>query len=176
MSPIPPLGLVAALARFDKDLRIRWGTHQKLWLIEVKAKERQPGWLAEKPSAFGTTPRALDAWAGWREGYCFVTQLAHPITYPWEFLAAHLTHLSLEAHQAKDALIARLDEVERQQEAATQREWDLVNEAGAKELYDRLCWTQGREISTHVAGPNPHAEPRDGYTLFDRRVSARESA
>jgi hypothetical protein len=166
---MPPLGLVQKLALFDKDLRIRWATHQKCWLIELKAKERQPGYLAEKPSAFGTTPRALDAWESWRQGYVFVTKLAHPITYPWEFIAAHLKHLSLEAHQAKDELLRRLEAAEAEDEAATKRAWDVVNEQGAKEIYDRLQWDNKRVISTHVAGDNPLRAEHDGFVTYDRR-------
>ena len=169
MSPSPPDGLIENLRRLDPTLRLRWATHQHKWLIEVKARERQPSWQAERPSPIGTTPRALDWWEGWKDGYVYVTALAHPIRFPWPFIAHHLKHLSLEAHQAKDRLIERLDAAEAEQEASTKREWSTVNEAGAKELYDRLQWDNKREISTYVAGPNPHLVQRDGFTVYDRR-------
>jgi len=169
MNPMPPLSLVQNLQRLDPLLRIRWATHGKHWLIEVKARERQPGWLAEKPSAFGTTPRALDAWDGWRQGYCYVTKLRHPIEYPWDFIAAHLKHLTLEAHQAKDELLRRLDAAEAEEEAETKRAWDTINEQGAREIYDRLAWDTKRQISTHVAGDNPLRTEHDGFVTYDRR-------
>ena len=172
MSPIPPLGLVQKLSQFDKDLRIRWATHQKLWLIELKAKERQPGYLAEKPSAFGTTPRALDAWDSWRQGYVYVTKLRHPIEYPWEFIAAHLKHLSLEAHQAKDRLLERLEAAEAEEEAAIKRAWDVGNEAAAKQIYDDMSWAEGRTVSLNQPGAHPKEEAREGYVVVDRRVTA----
>lgn len=170
-SPIPDLGLVQHLARLDKSLRLRWATHQKKWLIELKVREREPQWLAERPNPMGTTPRAKDTWDGWKDGYMYVTALSHPITYPWAFIAEHLKHLSLEAHHAKTALVERLDAAEAEDEARVTRDWALKNETGAKELYDRLQWSEKREISTFVAGPNPNVEQREGYAVVDRRVT-----
>lgn len=169
MTPTPDPGLVANLRRLDPDLRLRWGRHQALWLIELKAREREPAWLAERPNPMGSTPRAMDTWEGWKDGYMYVTRLAHPITYPWAFIAEHLTHLSLEAHRAKDALLERLEAAEAEDEARAKRAWDVVNEAGAKEIYDRLAWDQGRRVS--LATPAPREEPREGYVVVDRRVT-----
>lgn len=171
-APLAPNWLVEHLRRFDSDLRLRWGAHQEKWLIEVKARERQPDYLKEKPSAVGTTPRALDWWDGWRDGYVYVTALAHPVRYPWEFIASHLTHLSLEAHRSKDALLDRLDAAEAEDEARAKRTWNTANEAGAKELYEMLAWDQGRRVSLNEPGANPLLEQRDGYVVVDRRVSA----
>lgn len=172
MNPIPPLSLVQNLALLDKDLRIRWGRHQAVWLIELKVKERQPAYLAEKPNPMGTTPRAKDWWESWVDGYAFVTKLAHPIVYPWDFIAAHLKHLSLEAHQGKAELLRRLDAAEAEDEAKAKREWARINETGAKEIYDRLAWDTKREISTYVGTSAPKEEARDGYVVVDRRVTA----
>ena len=102
MSPSPPDGLVENLRRLDPELRLRWGQHQHKWIIEVRARgERQEQWQQERPSPVGTSPRSLDWWEGWSSGFLHVTALAHPIAYPWSFIAAHLKHLSLEAHHAK---------------------------------------------------------------------------
>ncbi len=170
MNPIPPLAIVRDLAAYDKSLRIRWGQFQKLWIIETKMAERQPGYLAERPNPLGHTPRAKDWWDGWSQGYLFVTQLPHPIPYPTEFVIAHLKHLSLEAHRAKDAIISRLDAAEAEDDARMAREWARVNETGAKEIYDQLQWDQKRAISTHVAGENPHRTEHDGFVTYDRRT------
>ena len=172
MSPSPPDGLVEHLRRLDPQLRLRWGRHQAKWLVEIKAREREPAYLAERPSPIGTTPRALDWWEGWKDGYVYVTALAHPIRFPWPFIAHHLKHLSLEAHQAKDRLIERLDAAEAEQEASKKREWNTINEAGAKELYEAFAWEQGRRVSLHQPAPSVKEEPRDGYVLRDRRVVA----
>jgi len=169
MSPTPPLNLVAALARLDRDLRIRWARHQRHWVIEIKMPERQPARVAEKPNPFSTTPRGMDTWEGYKEGWLYVTKLPHPIPYPTDFILAHLKHLSLEAHQAKDALIQRLEEAEAEDEARNLREWAVINEQGAKEIYDRLQWDNKRQISTHVAGPNPLRVEHEGFTTYDRR-------
>ncbi len=170
MNPVPPLNLVAALARFDRDLRIRWARHQRHWVIEIKLPERQPGRVAERPNPFSETPRGKDTWEGWQQGWMYVTKLPHPIPYPTEFVIQHLKHLSLEAHRAKDALIERLDAAEAEDEARIKREWDVINEQGAKELFDRLAWDSKRQISTHVAGPNPRRVDHDGFTTYDRRA------
>jgi hypothetical protein len=132
--------------------------------------ERQPGRIAEQPSPFGTTPRARDTWEGWQQGWLFVTKLPHPIPYPTDFVLAHLKHLSLEAHQAKDALLARLDEAEAEDEARTKREWSVKNEQGAKEIFDRLAWDTKRTISTHVAADNPLRVEHPGFVTYDRRT------
>jgi hypothetical protein len=176
VSPSPPDGLVENLRRLDPDLRLRWATHQQVWLVELQVKERQPSYLAEKPSAVGTTPRALYWWDSWRLGRIFVTKFTHPIRFPWEFLAAHLKHLSLEAHHAKDALLERLDEVERQEEVAAKRKWDVGNEAAAKTLFDDWGWEQKRKISTFVPGENPHVTSCDGFVVYDRRRYADRGA
>jgi hypothetical protein len=173
MSPSPPDGLVENLRRLDPQLRLRWGQHQAKWIIEVRARgERQPQWQQERPSPIGTSPRALDWWSGWKDGWLFVTALAHPIAYPWEFIAAHLKHLSLEAHLAKDALVERLDAAEREEEAAAKRKWATGNEAAAKTLYDDFAWEQGRRVSLHQPGSSVKEQARDGYTVLDRRVRA----
>jgi hypothetical protein len=173
MSPSPPDGLVENLRRLDPELRLRWGQHQHKWIIEVRARgERQEQWQQERPSPIGTSPRALDWLEGWKAGYFYVTALAHPIVYPWPFIAAHLKHLSLEAHHAKDALLERLDEAERQEELAAKGPWKVANEAGAKTLYDDLAWEQGRRVSLNQPAPSVKEEPREGYTVRDRRVTA----
>lgn len=169
MNPMPPLSLVRDLNALDSSLRIRWGVHQHLWIIETKMQARQPGYLAEKPNPLGNTPRARDWWDGWSSGYLFVTQLPHPIPYPAEFVIAHLKHLSLEAHRAKEAIISRLDAAEAEDEERRLREWARVNEIGSKEIWDRLQWDNKRAISTHVAGPNPDRVEHDGFTTYDRR-------
>lgn len=172
MNPTPDPGLVRNLAALDPALRLRWGRHQKKWIIDVRAEARQPSWQQERPNPLGESPRALDWWEGWKAGYLYVTALAHPIAFPWEFIAAHLKHLSLEAHRAKDALIDRLDEAEREQEAAAKRKWAVGNEAAAKQLYDDLAWEQGRRVSLHQPGSHPKEESRDGFVIRDRRVLA----
>jgi hypothetical protein len=164
---------VEGLRQYDSALRLRWGIHQRCWIVEVRARgERQPQWQQERPSPIGTSPRALDWWSGWKDGYLFVTKLAHPIPYPLEFVLAHLKHLSLEAHQAKDRLIERLDAAEREEEMAAKRAFAVGNEAAAKQLYDDWSWEQGRRVSMNQPGLNPHIEARDGFSVVDRRVRA----
>lgn len=170
--PRPPDGLVDNLRRFDPALRLRWGRHQELWLIEVKLPPRAPQLHAERPSPIGRTPHALDWWEGWKDGYLYVTQMRHPIEYPWDFIAAHLKHLSLQADHAKDALLDRLDAAEAAEEAAADRAWQVNNEAAAKQLYDDFAWDQGRRVSLNEPGAHPKEEARDGYIVLDRRVKA----
>jgi hypothetical protein len=174
MSPSPPDGLVENLRRLDPDLRLRWGRHQAKWIIEVKVQERLPQREQERPSPVGTSPRALDWWEGWTAipPGLYVTALPQPCPFPWDFIAAHLKHLSLEAHQAKDRLIERLDAAEREEEMAAKRKWAVGNEAAAKTLYDDFAWEQGRRVSLNQPGANPKIEPRDGFSVVDRRVRA----
>jgi len=169
MSPTQAPHLVRALHAFDPQMRWRWARHGKHWVIELKMPERQPAWLLERPNPFGQTNRAKDTWEGYKDGYLYVTKMKHPVEYPWAFIADHLRHLSLEAHQAKDALIARLDAAEAEEEAAIQRKWATGNEAAAREIFDRMAWDTKRQISTHVAGPNPLRSEHEGYVVYDRR-------
>jgi len=170
VTPTQAPHLIRALHAFDPQMRWRWATHGKHWVIELKMPERQPAWLLERPNPFGHTNRAKDTWDGYKEGYLYVTKMKHPVEYPWAFIAEHLRHLSLEAHAAKDRLIDRLDAAEAEEEARNQRAWNVINEQGAKELYDRLQWDNKRAISTHVAGPNPLRHEHDGYVVYDRRT------
>jgi hypothetical protein len=172
MSPSPPDGLVENLRRLDPQLRLRWGQHQHKWIIEVKAQERLPQREQERPSPVGTSPRALDWWEGWVGGYLYVTALPQPCPFPWDFIAQHLKHLSLEAHHAKDALLERLDAAEREQEAVAKRKWAVGNEAAAKTLYDDFAWEQGRRVSMNQPAPSTKIEPREGFSIVDRRVRA----
>ena len=170
MSPSPPDGLVENLRRLDPELRLRWGQHQhRVDHRGAGARGAQEQWQQERPSPVGTSPRALDWWEGWSSGFLHVTALAHPIAYPWSFIAAHLKHLSLEAHHAKDALIERLDAAEREEEMAAKRKWATGNEAAAKTLFDDWGWEQKRKISTFVPGENPHITSCDGFVVYDRR-------
>lgn len=170
-APASPLGLVGQLRQFDPALRLRWARHQACWLIELHVPEQLPAWRQERPNPFGSSPRAKDEWEGWKDGYLYVTKLSHPIEYPWDFIAAHLTHLTLRAHHAKTALLERLEAAEAEAEAAAKRDFATQGEAAAKELYDRLAWDQGRRVSLQQPGENPLLEAREGFVVRDRRVA-----
>lgn len=167
----PDKGLVENLRRLDPDLRLRWGRHQHKWMIELRVPEQHPSWVQERPTVESNDdPRYLDVQEGWKDGYVYVTMLPHPIPYPWDFIAAHLKHLSLRAHRAKDRLVERLEEAEAKDQASKWREWVNVNEAASKDLYDMLAWDQGRTVSLAEVGPSVREEAREGYVVLDRRV------
>ena len=55
---------------------------------------------------------------------------------------------------------------------AAKRKWAVGNEAAAKQLYDDFAWEQGRRVSLNQPGPHPKIEPREGFSVVDRRVRA----
>jgi hypothetical protein len=164
----PPLGFVADLARFDPDLRVRWGPHSHQWFIEIKCRERMPDYLGERPNPLGTSPRARDLWEGWLEGYLHVLSVPRELL-AWDLVASYLKMYRVQSHAEARRLSDRLDELDAQWEASIDRQTDTLAEAFGHDLYDQFAWDQKRRISTFV--PAVTEEAHDGFIVRDRRVS-----
>jgi len=163
----PPAGFAADLCRFDDQLRCRWGAHSHQWFIEIKCRERMPGYLEERPNPLGSSPRARDLWEGWQQGYLHVLSVPRDLLQ-WDLVGRYLAQYRVASHQDADRLCARLDELDAQWEASIDRQTDTLAEACGHDLYDQFAWDQKRRISTFV--PAAKEEPHDGFIVRDRRL------
>lgn len=165
-----PETFVAALARYDARLRVRWGARTHRWIIERKMPERSPSWLRERPSPY-RSPRGLDAWDGWREGYV-VVMFVDPEMLHWSVVEPELAESDAVAQGGFAALSRKLDAQAEQEDAATDRTIANWSAAASSEAYDRLMWLQGNRIATpfaEVPEPLVPTEQHDGFVVRMRR-------
>ena len=70
MSPLPPPGLVKDLRGYDPTLRLRFGRHRKLWMVEKALPVRHPSLAQERPNPLGHSPAAKDVFDAMWRGEC----------------------------------------------------------------------------------------------------------
>jgi hypothetical protein len=146
MTPDP--SFVRALTAYDAKLRVRFGVHTGLFLIERKMALRNPAWLAERPlNPFGRGARAKDLWAGWRAGYCHVLSV-HPSLLYWSQVAPELARTDREQAGSWQALTDQLEAVDAQMEAERQRTLTNWSESAAKDAADHLMVLEGHTVFT----------------------------
>jgi hypothetical protein len=164
----PPADLVRQLHDFDSTLRIRWATFSARWLIEVKAAPRQPSWITEQPNP-QRNDKQRDIYQGWLDGYLPVSFVA-PECLRWEQIAPHLRDLVVIGRKNAERLADRLEALDEEDEAKVDKHISAVALDGAKEMYDRMSWADGRTLSMYEPDPLSLMEERDGYRVVDRRV------
>ena len=154
----PPREVVAALQRYDPDLRLRWGVRTALWIIERRMPERHKDLLAERPNPW-KSPKGFDLYDGWKEGYVHVLSV-HP-----SLLDARVFDALREADAWRqggfEGLNRKLNDAEAQWEAEKDRAIQNWNEGAAREAHDRLAWLQGRRVPVPdqvTDGPSQSAE------------------
>jgi len=167
----PPADFVRQLHDYDPELRVRWAKHCACWFIEVKARERQPSFLLERPNPLGKSARAKDLWLSWIDGYLHVVSV-HPTLLRWERVYPVLDSVRLADQRKKDELNRILDEVDAEWERETTRQRRDLAEVGASELYDAFAWSFKRRVATYIP-PDPltRLEQHDGFRVTDRRRS-----
>lgn len=146
MAPAPPEGFVRDLRGYDPSLRVRFAQHQAVWFIERKIPgQRNPQFLRERPSPWGS-PRGLDLWAGWIEGYVHVLSVSRELL-TWSLVAPELARCDAQRAGGFEALSRELDEAE----AAWQDEVDRTRrnflESASRAAHDDLAWADGRRIA-----------------------------
>ena len=167
---IAPKVFTDKLARFDPELKIRWGHRTKLWYIERPMPERHRQLLSEKPNPWKSA-RSLDLYEGWRLGRVHVLSV-HP-TLLDDRVVDTLAQADAWRAGGFDKISRQLDAEQEQWERQTDKQTDTFCEDASKEAYDRLAWLQGNRIAT------PFAEPavsrlietkKAGYKVRLRRV------
>ena len=172
MTPDP--SFVRDLTAYDPKLRVRWGRHTGLFLIERKMELRNPAWLAERPlNPFGRGARAKDLWAGWREGYCHVLSV-HPSLLFWAKVAPELARTDRERAGSWQALSDQIDAADAQLAAANQRDVANWSEAASKDAADALQWGYGHTLATPTdpsgVMPSDTVEQHpDGFVIRTRK-------
>jgi len=161
--PAPPKSFVDDLTRRDPELRVRWAVHQAVWFIERKMPPRHQQLLAERPNPW-KSPRGLDLYDGWKEGYVHVLSVERELL-SWALVAPRLDQFDTWKAGGFDAINRQLDEIDAQWEAEGDRKVANWAEATTSEAYDHLKWQQKQRVDVPV-------EIRDGYVVSDRRAVA----
>lgn len=173
LAPTPPRALTEALRRYDAELRLRWGLHRELWIVERKMEPRQRQLLAERPNPW-KSKRGLDLYDGWKEGYVHVLSI-HPALI--ENVPRILEELAMADSWRQggfEALNRRLDQLAEQEDAEAEKMVDDWTQAASYDAVDRLAWLEGRRVAvTPPAARAPGVEVRDGFVIQDRRQVAR---
>jgi hypothetical protein len=159
--PAPPKTFTDELTRRDPDLRVRWGVHQAVWIIERKMPPRHKQLLAERPTPW-KSPRGLDLADGWREGYVHVLTVQKDLLH-WALVAPRLDEFDTWKQGGFDAISRQLDEIEAKAEEAADRRIETWANDASSEAYDSLAWSGKRRVDVPV-------EIRDGYVVSDRRA------
>ena len=146
MTPMP--GFVKDLRSYDPNLRVRWGEHTRMWIIEHKLRPRNPQWVSERPAPWGS-PRGLDLWEGWKDGYVHVLSV-HPDLLAWSVVAPELARCDAERAGGFEALNQELDAAEAAWEAEVTRERKTWLEGASREFHDQLAWKEGRRVAVPV--------------------------
>lgn len=143
--PLKPPSFVRDLHNYDAALRLRWGVHQAVWIIERKMEPRHKRYLAEQPNPF-KNPRGLDLAEGWRQGYVHVMNV-HPDLLSWATVVPHLANADLWRHGSTEAMNRACDEAEAAEERAADQQVDDYVSSAARDAADRFAWLGKRRIS-----------------------------
>jgi hypothetical protein len=165
----PPADLVRELKAYDAELRLRWGVHQKLFVIERKMPPRHKQLLAERPNPW-QSPKGLDLWDGWKDGYVHVLSVHPDLVQNTPLVMQEVAKGDLWRAGGTAAINRRLDAIREQEEREADRAVAHFTEAAAKEVYEDLAWASGRRVAVSTPDPLSTMEARDGYVVNDRRV------
>lgn len=165
----PPTEFVNELHRFDPNLRIRWGRHQSVWIIERQMPPRHKQLLAERPSPESKSDRGRDVWEGWRDGYVHVLTVAPELLENRPLVFQTLADADAWRVGGMERLAQKLDELDALQEAANDREIKNWVEAATSEAYDRLKWLQGERVAMTPTPEPPMVDTGLGFKMRDRR-------
>ena len=164
----PPPEAVTALRRFDPELRLRWGYHQNLWIIERKMPTRHIQYLRECPSPEGKTARSKDIREGWREGYVHVLSVHPDLLCNWPLVEQTLRECDSWRYGGFDRMNRVLDDAVAQENAATDRQVQNFNESASREAHDRLQWLLGNRVAVSTPEP-PLVDTGMGFKIVDKR-------
>jgi hypothetical protein len=165
----PPAELVRELKAYDPELRVRWGVHQRLWIVERQMPPRHKQLLAERPNPW-QSPKGLDLWDGWKEGYVHVLSVHPDLIRNTPLVMGEVAKGDMWRAGGQAAVNRRLDDLAAQEEREADRAVAHYTEAAAKETYDDLAWATGRRVAMSTPDPLAAMEDRGGYRVSDRRV------
>jgi hypothetical protein len=151
----PPSSFVKDLRAYDPLLRVRWGRHTQMWVIERKMREQNPQYVAERPAEWSRSARRRDLWEGWREGHVNVMFVHRDLlgTPVFEALAECDTY----RHGGFERYAAKLDAADEAWERSKDRDIQTYTEAAAYDFHDSLAWREGRKIQV----PGEPVPPKD---------------
>ena len=171
--PSPPENTVSELERYDPLLRLRWGIHSELWVIERKMPRRHPDFVKSMPSPWKSV-KGLDIWDGWKDGYLHV-MFAHPsLIQNHQLILQALAGADIWRVGGREELNRKLDEAEIKVEASVDRNIDNYIEAAVSESYDMLQWRLGNRFA--MTEPIEQFEQHEGFVVRVKTSELREAA
>lgn len=169
MTPCPVF--VDQLRLFDPLLRVRWGVRTNLWIIERKMPEQHKQLLSERPSPW-KSPRGLDLYDGWKEGYVHVLSV-HPTMLDTRVFDVLREHDSWHVG-GMEKLSQAFDAIQACEEAQADRAIATWNESASREMHDLLQWGLGNRIGMQPASTGvkqaDRIEKHDGFTVIIKRA------
>ena len=173
MRTAPP-EFVRDLTAYDRELRVRWGHHRGLWIIEARMPERLLALLAGRPNPW-KSPRGLDLYDGWKDGYDHVMTVHRDLLH-WSYIEPRLAAADKFRRDRLEDANRRLDEIQEAADKAADRKTANWLEDATNEAYDALQWRLGNRLAmTEPAAPGfhgEHVEQHDGFVIRDRRHHA----
>lgn len=166
----PPKDFADELKRYDPALRVRFGIHRQIWMIEERMPERHHRLLSARPNPW-KGKRGLDLYDGWKDGYLHVLDVP-PAQLHWNLVVPTLDWASVAAKRRLRDINDQLDAIEVQEEAARERATKNWVEAATSDAYDRLAWLQGDRVGWHEPAKTKltPVEDHGGYLVTDRRA------
>lgn len=171
MTPTKPYELVRALQAYDPSLRLRWGTHSELWMIEKELPARHIQLLREHSNPT-KSKRGRDIHEGLKAGYVNVLNVHPSLADNVSLVMARVTEADTWRQGGLAALNRKLDELDAEWERAGDRTIDNYNEAAASDMHDRIQWLSGNRVAVTDPPREAPGEQKDGFILRDRRVTA----
>ena len=169
----PPADLVADLKQFDPTLRIRWGGYTQMWFIERQMPSLHIQYLREKPNPY-KSPRGLDVYAGWKEGFLHVLTVAPELITNKPLIFETLRSCDSWRVGGMEKLSQELDRIHVHEEGQVDRAIETWNQSASREMHDQLQWRLGNRISMR---PDPtgitstdQVEHHEGFTVVDKRM------
>ena len=163
-----PEAFVAKLRRFDPQLRVRWGHRTNLWIIERKMPERHIQLVRERPNPFHS-PRGLDIYDGWKDGYVHVLSVHRTLLDDRVFET--LRECDIWAQGGIERMNAKLDDIQAQEQAEGDQVVRAFNESASREAHDQLQWSLGNRVAVRASEP-PLVDTGLGFKVRDRRGTA----
>ena len=164
-SVTPPREFVSAFRAFDASLRVRWGVRTQQWIIERKMPDRHAQLLRERPCPW-KSPRSLDLYDGWREGYLHVLNV-HPSLLDHRVFDT-LRECDIWAQGTVEKMNKKLDEIQAQERAEADRHIANFNESASREAHDILQWRLGNRVAVTTPEP-PLVDTGLGFKTRDTR-------
>lgn len=150
-------GIVDAIKRYDRNIRIRWSNERRKWCVEAKAKQvsnlTPPVWYVPVPGVKGAyteklKPENSDHAIAWHDGYypiMFVSEVTWDV---YHALLAQDTHRYANRDQFLDRAVRKNADAENRVKLENERERAPLVDAA----YDKFKWMMNKPEMNPIGG------------------------